>query len=125
MALDVSATVTRSNPKRPSAASYWAVTGADDDSQTAEIIRAAPGSGYSLYITYVLMSWLDADAVPRLQDEDDTLLFGPWNGSGANAPLVIEHEFKMPVKLTANKALELKCAAAGTVSFYIEGFTAP
>jgi len=103
---------------------YWAFSGADADASTAIDIIAAPGVGKSLYITGVIMQTsYDADAFPRLQDGDGTALFGPWL-SGTLTSNVISWKFENPIKVASNKSLAVKCAAAGTVCVYVEGFTA-
>ena len=100
---------------------YWALNGTEADASTAIAIKAAPGAGKSLYITYVLLTSDDADANPYLQDEDDNILFGPPFTTVEG--VVVDHEFTKPIKLITNKALELK-ATAGNVSIYVEGATA-
>lgn len=101
----------------------WAINGDEADASTAIAIKAAPGAGKSLYITSVLITCDDDDADPVLQDEDDNLLFGPFYAKAAG-PIVIDKEFRWPIKLVTNKALELKAAAAGSISVWVEGATA-
>lgn len=101
----------------------WAINGNEADAQTAIEIKAAPGTGKALYITSVLITCDDDDADPVLQDEDDNLLFGPFYAKVAG-PIVIAKEFSKPIKLVTNKALEVKAAAAGTFSVWVEGATA-
>lgn len=101
----------------------WAINGNEADASTAIEIKAAPGAGKSLYITAVLITCDDDDADPVLQDEDDNLLFGPFYAKAAG-PIVVSKEFKRPIKLVSNKALELKAAAAGSISVWVEGATA-
>ncbi len=122
MALDASATPTRTEGAF-SGKSYWAITGVDADASTAIDIVAAPGAGKSLYITGVIITSDDDDAHPQLQDGDATLLFGPFC-SNANGILQITWKFCQPIKVTANKSLAVKAAAAGNVSVYVEGYTA-
>jgi hypothetical protein len=120
MALDASATPTIVAPS--GRANNWAVTGYDTDVSTAIEIKAAPGAGISHYITGVIITSDDDDANPQLQDGDGTLLFGPFM-SNANGILQVAWQFKCPLKVTTNKAIALKAAAAGNVSIYVEGFT--
>lgn len=104
----------------------WAINGYEADAQTAIEIKAAPGTNKSLYITNVVITCNDADSYPWLQDEDDNILFGrffPILGTAAGG-FVLDHEFKKPLKVATNKALEIKAAAAGNVSVWIEGATA-
>jgi hypothetical protein len=125
MSFDTSATPTRVEaPGSFMGKTYWAFTGTDADASTAIDIVAAPGAGLSLYITGVIIQTAyDADAFPRLQDGDATLLFGPWLAGTLTANL-ISWKFDNPIKVTANKSLAVKCAAAGSVYVYVEGFTA-
>ena len=124
MAFDTTATPTRTEAGSFMGKTYWTFTGTDSDASTAIDIVAAPGAGKALYITgVILQTALDADAFPRLQDEDDTLLFGPWLSGTVGANHLI-WKFENPLKLASNKALEVKCAAAGSVYVYVEGFTA-
>ena len=101
----------------------WAINGNEADASTAIAIKAAPGAGKSLYITAVLITCDDDDADPVLQDEDDNLLFGPFYAKAAG-PIVVPKEFSKPIKLVSNKALELKAAAGGSISVWVEGATA-
>jgi hypothetical protein len=101
---------------------YWSVNYADTDASTAIEIKATPGAGKSLYVTEIVIGSDDADAHPHLQDEDGTVIFGPLQSTtgGIHLVAVLRH----PIKLTANKALELKAAAAGNVFIFVEGATA-
>lgn len=100
----------------------WAVNGNDTDASTAIEIKAAPGTGKSLYITSIIMSSDDADAHPVLQDEDGNVLFGPLLSTVGGQIMV--SPLKKPIKLAANKALEIKSSAAGNVSVFVQGATA-
>ena len=104
----------------------WAFMGSHADASTAVEVIAAPGAGKSLYITYImLVAGNDADAFPQIQDGNAVVLFGPFpNMSGATTPKSYVKEYKNPIKVTANKAIQLKTAAAGLAYIYIEGFTA-
>jgi len=124
MAFDTSATPLRYENGSFMGKTYWAFTGTDSDASTAIDIVAAPGLGLSLYITGVIIQTAyDADAFPQLQDGAATLLFGPWV-SGTAGSNFISWKFDQPLKVTANKSLAVKCAAAGSVYVYVEGFTA-
>ena len=125
MAFDTSATSLRvESPGSFMGKVYWAFTGTDSDASTAIDVVAAPGAGLSNYITGVIIQTaLDADAFPQLQDGDGTLLFGPWI-SGTVGANIINWKFEQPIKVTVNKSIAVKCAAAGSVYVYIEGFSA-
>ena len=124
MALDVDANLTLGGTSPPPGAVFWAFTGYEADASTEIAIKAAV-AGKSHYITHVIMCCIDDDAAPRLQDEDDNLLFGPVPGLAAGIHCVIDHHFERPIKMVAAKALEAKAAAAGLFSLYVEGYTAP
>ncbi len=123
MALDAISTPTIVNAIPFEGKVLWALNGNEADASTAIEIKAAPGVGKALYITSVLITCDDDDADPVLQDEDDNLLFGPFYAKAAG-PIVVAKEFSKPIKLVSNKALELKAAAAGTISIWVEGATA-
>jgi len=124
MAFDTSATPQRVEDGSFMGKTYWTFTGTDSDASTAIDIVAAPGAGKALYITGVIIQTAyDADAFPQLQDGDGTLLFGPWL-SGTLTANMISWKFANPIRLVSNKALAVKCAAAGSVYVYVEGYTA-
>jgi hypothetical protein len=100
----------------------WTVNYADTDASTAIEIKAAPGAGKSLYLTEIVIGSDSATAHPHLQDEDDTVIFGPLLSTVGGQALVAV--LKHPIKMTTNKALEIKAAAAGNVSVFVEGVTA-
>ena len=100
-----------------------AVNGYSTDVSTAAEVKAAPGAGKSLYITAVVITCNDADSFPWLQDGDAVVVFGRFFTTATDS-LGLVKEFKKPIKLTANKALQLKAAAAGNVSIWVEGATA-
>lgn len=124
MAFDTSATPTIVETGSFMGKTYWAFTGTDSDASTAIDIVAAPGVGKALYITSILLvTGLDADAFPQVQDGDATLLFGPFP-TMVTIPIIYQKDFPNPIKVTSNKSIAVKCAAAGSVYIYIEGFTA-
>ena len=124
MALDAISTPTLVDEIPFRGRTYWAINGYDTDVSTAIEIKAAPGAGKSLYITAVILTCNDADSYPWLQDEDDTILFGRFFPILTTGGFVLVKEFKRPLKLASNKALEIMAAAAGNVSVWVEGATA-
>jgi len=100
----------------------WCINGYEADATTAIEIKAAPGAGKCLYLTEVILGSDDADAHPHLQDEDDNIVFGPLLSATGGMHLV--GVLKHPIKMVANKALELKGAAAGNIFVFIQGATA-
>ncbi len=121
MALDTQASPTLVERPRISR-TLWATTGVEADASAGVEVKATPGASLALHITHVIITSDDADAHPYLEDEDNTLLFGPFVSTVEG--VVVDHHFEHPIKLTDNKALHLNAAAAGNVTLYIEGFTA-
>ncbi len=101
----------------------WAV----NDDQTADAtgsieLKATPGLGYSLYLEHVTMSGRTVDVAITLQDSADVVVFGPIQmqaDGGAN----FSKDWKHPLKLPTNTALEVKASANQDFLVYVEGFT--
>ena len=123
MALDAIATPTILTGSRAKGGEPFVITVHDTDASTEIEIKAAPGAGFSILIDAVILTTNDADANPQLQDEDDNVIFGRFFGllGAAGGATVLAWRFTNPLKLASNKALELKAAAAGNVSVYVEG----
>ena len=122
MALDVVATPTL-ELNEPLQKVPFLITGYEADASTAIEILAAPGVGKAIRITRAVIVNIDDDAAVRLQDEDDNLLVGPVAGVAAGGP-GINVPFAKPIKMVANKALEVKAAAGGIFSLIVEGYVA-
>lgn len=122
MALTASSTPTMVNQIPHKGRVDWVLNGYSTDASTQDVIKTAPGVGKALFIKEVLITSDDADAHPYLQDEDDNVLFGRVFSTVEG--IVIAWKFTRPIQLATNKALELKAAAAGNVSIWIEGATA-
>jgi len=78
----------------------------EDDADVAVECIAAPGAGKAIYLTHVTMSGRTADVAITLQDEDATVVFGPIQmqaDGGGN----FSKDWKHPLKLTDNKALDV------------------
>lgn len=105
----------------PTDAVLLAVNANEDDASTAVEVIAAPGTGKAIYLLEAILTCADDDANPVLQDEDDNLLFGPFYAKAAG-PIVVHKKWDQPriLKLVTNKALEIKAAAGGDVSIYLE-----
>lgn len=119
MAMDVLTTPTIT--KIPKGGQDFCVNGWDVDSSTAEVLKAAPGAGYSIYITSIILQSNDADANPQIQDTSDTpnILFGPLLSSTAGVTLTLPDGYA--IKVASNKGVNLKSAAAGQVSVHLVG----
>ncbi len=120
MALDAISTPTLVD-RLPLDAVFKTVNSNEADASTAIEFIAAPGTGKAIYFLEVLITCDDDDADPVIQDEDDNLLFGPFYAKAAG-PIVVHKEWKEPriLKVVTNKAVELKAAAAGDISLYLE-----
>lgn len=96
-------------------------------------LKAAPASNGATYITHVTMgivadtSDIIVDANITLIDGSGDTLFGPIQLE-SNGQSMFSKDFKRPVKVTDNKALDVQGAAVNgayqaAVFVYIEGFT--
>ena len=104
----------------PSDAVFGIINGIEADASTAIAIVAAPGAGKTIFLLEVLITCDDDDADVQLQDEDDNVLFGPFFAKAAG-PIVVHKKWeKRIIKLVSNKALEVKAAAGGDFSIYLE-----
>jgi hypothetical protein len=119
MALDHISTPTLVEDIPPMGKILFCINGDEADASTAIEIKATPGAGKAIYITYAILQSDDADAHPHLQDEDGNILFGPLMSTVEGAS--ITKEYTKIKKLVNNKALQLKAAAAGNVFVYVEG----
>ncbi len=96
------------------------INGYEADASTAVELIAAPGVSKTIFLLEALITCDDDDCDPQLQDEDDNVLFGPFFAKVAG-PIVVHKKWeKLIIKLVSNKALEVKAAAAGTFSIYLE-----
>lgn len=102
----------------PLAIVRWAVNATEADAATNSEVKAAPGAGKSLYLTKVLINCALAQTV--VLNDASTALLGPYTFLAAGGTIV-SLEFKIPIKLTANQALNV--TAAGAYALYVEGFT--
>jgi hypothetical protein len=100
----------------------WALNNDEDDATPAVTLKAAPGSGYALYITHVTISGQTVDVAVTLQDEDATVLFGPIQMQ-ADGGGIFTKDWKYPLKLTDNKSLDVLATNGVAFTIYVEGFT--
>ena len=95
----------------------------DEDDANAAAVEcvATPGEGKAIYLTHITFSGRVADIAITLRDSDDVVLFGPIQSqdSGSN---VFTKDWKHPLKLTDNKALEVYASAASAFTIYGEYF---
>ena len=89
--------------------------------QTDTTVKAAPGSGLSLYVTDIYVA-ANAAVTVTLEEGTSTLKFRFYAsaaGQTANRNLTV------PMKLTANTALTVTTSAAATCTVSVSGYTAP
>ncbi len=107
----------------PTTAISFATNGVEDDAQTAKEIVVAPGASKNHYITRIVLQCETAAVDPQIQDNATSaaVLFGPIYTTANGVP--IDVNFPRPIKVAANKAIELKAAGAGAVFVFIEGLS--
>lgn len=103
----------------------WIVNGIEADASTAKEVKPAPGAGYCLYIEKIVLQCETAAVDPQLQDNATSavVLFGPIYTTTTGCPCVVDFGDK-PIRVAANKAIDLKAAGAGSVFVFVKGFTA-
>jgi len=119
MALTASGTPSVITGTRAKGGEPFIVTGYATDASTAAALKAAPGANKSLVIDYAQLGVSAATTIAHIQDEDGNILFGPL--ITATETGVMTKPVNIPTKVASNKAIQLKAAAAGSVSVYIEG----
>jgi len=79
---------------------------------------ATPGAGKAIYLTHVTIAGRTTDVAVTLHDEDDAYLYGPIQCQ-ADGGSILTKDWKHPLKLTDNKALEV--LGTNGVAFTIYG----
>ena len=90
----------------------------EDDADVAVECVATPGAGKAIYLTSVTIAGRTTDVAVTLQDEDATVLFGPIQCQ-ADGGSIMTKDWKYPLKLTDNKALDV--FATDGVAFTVYG----
>jgi len=90
----------------------------EDDGTPAVECVATPGAGKALYLTHVTIAGRTSDVAVTLQDEDGTVLFGPIQCQADGGSILVK-DWKYPLKLTDNKALDV--LGTNNVAFTIYG----
>ena len=88
------------------------------DADVATILVAAPGAGYAIYLTNIVISGRTVDVAVTLRDGDTDPLFGPIQCQ-ADGGSLFSKDWKYPMKLTDNTGLYV--FATNTVDFTIYG----
>jgi hypothetical protein len=99
---------------------YWSANGVSADWSGNEIVKADPGAGKSLYITYLEINCVSA--ISLVVNSDAAALLGPFYFA-ATAPGVVKLRFERPIQVPANTAIQVDGSGAGNANVYIEGFT--
>ena len=93
----------------------------EGDATPAVECVAAPGAGNAIYLTSITISGIVVDVAVTIQDEDATVLYGPiqmqTDGDG-----LFTKDWKNPLKLTDNKALEVLATNGVAFTLYGEYF---
>ena len=91
------------------------------DATPATELVGAPGVGKAIYLKSVTYSSRTTDVAVTLQDEDDTVLFGPIKLQSDGSGLFTKN-WEHPLKLTDNKALEVLATEGVDFTIYGEYF---
>jgi len=103
--------------------STWQINATSDDASGCEEIKAAPGAGYALCISRLIIG-IGAAITVTIGDGAaagavETIAIGPVGGAAGTYAF----EFPRPIQLTANKALTVDASGAGAICVWVEGFT--
>ncbi|RJQ29211.1 hypothetical protein C4571_02135 [Candidatus Parcubacteria bacterium] len=101
---------------------YWVERDNVGDASTAQTIKAAPGAGYRLTVTRVIISCVTACAI-YLKDEDGTVIAGGYEFTTGGPGTIDLNFYRYPRYLADNKALTYEATAEGNVTVEVEGFT--
>jgi len=101
---------------------YWAVNNDETDATPAVELKAAPGAGFSLYLTSVTMSWQAQNPRITLKDSAGAVLFGPIALQATGTSSFTKH-WKYPLRLDENLALTVLADNSIAFTIYVEGFT--
>jgi len=93
----------------------------EDDATPAVECVAAPGAGKAIYLTHVTIAGSTTDVAVTLQDGDGTVLFGPIQCQADGGSILVKN-WKYPLKLTDNKALNVLGTNAVAFTIYGEYF---
>lgn len=105
----------------PYSPQIWKYSLSSASQQTNTAVHAAPGASLSLYVTDIFFAAGGAVTL-TVEDGDASFLWAyPAQAAGDGA---MAH-FMTPIKLTANKALQIDTSAAVQVYVTITGYVAP
>jgi|TARA_Y100000034_G_scaffold118202_2_gene158637 hypothetical protein len=99
---------------------HWLVNFMTSDSTGNEIIRADPGSGAQLVLSWILINYPFADTV--VLNEDTTAILGPFTMTATSPPLFLDFRDR-PYPLAFNTALQIDTGGANVITGVAAGFT--
>ncbi len=106
----------------PAGATRHFLNVSDNNSATAEILVAAPGTGRKLILTHLTLGTLAAQSI-SIFDGATTTLIGPIQLEAAGIGYI--KDYKWGVELTANTAMYVDSDTDGLFHLYIEYINAP
>ena len=108
------------------AGSGFSVNASSSDASGCEELKAAPGTGKSIYLTQIQISCVSAITVTVGMGENagavTTILLGPFNFTATSGSPVNLAFRDRGVKLTANTSLTIDASGAGAVQIFAEGY---
>lgn len=104
---------------------HWACNVRSDNISGCETIKDAPGTGYSLCLTGIIISSGAALTITIGEGNAGagvtTAIMGPITFAAGQ---LMVWKFDYPLALTTNTILSCDASGAGDVNIYVEGFTA-
>ena len=114
--------VTRPGTVAMQSKSFWAVNCSDSNALVVETIKAAPGTGKSLFLQYIVIN-CNADDSVTIQEDANTLL-GPFAFDAAGGPFLIMDFGVEGIQLDSNSALGVSAGIGTTaVAVFARGYT--
>jgi hypothetical protein len=105
-------------------ANLWSYHENSSSALTDTSVKAAPASGFSIYVTDIIISLGAATALNVFFEEGSTTILGPYYLEAVNGRS-IHIGFQTPKKLTSATALTITTSAAVAHSIDVTGFIAP
>ena len=99
---------------------HWIVNFQSADATGNEIIRADPGAGAQLILSWILINYPFADTV--VLNEDTTAILGPFTMTATSPPLVLDFR-DAPYPLAFNTALQIDTGGGNIITGVAVGFT--
>ena len=109
---------------RPDHANTWSYHYNGSIARADDSVRAAPGSGLSVYITDIVFTIGSDDATNIFLEEGSTTILGPFYLEGVSGR-GLHIRFGTPHNCTANTAVTVTTATSEAKAIDIKGFVAP